>query len=368
MSMKATLLSIVLGLSVALMTLAGFRLKEATDIWTEANLQLDRIPVAQTLYEAAGHITAERLEMFAIVSSSKRLRAKHLPPVEKALLETDTALKKALEDVSGSINTQPLLAALDDYRKIRAKVLEAATQSAMVRDQALGREWLNAAGGTEELLRKAARNLIGDQGAINKLLDETQTVSDALSMEVANIGGLLAAKSYFNSNAAGELASSNAIYKLAAGRINNLAGSIENANLETANLSLQRALLETYAKRRDTIVDVGSNGGEFPEYAKYSKWFELSEQVFRQISAFRSGTFEVLAERKRDMATNARNLVLIALSFIALAVLSVVISILVLRAKVLKPLSRAVQAISRLAEGETEISFDGLSRRHEIGR
>lgn len=366
MSIKATLLTLVLGLSSAVFALAGMQFWTALENRAFAQDRLNAVPSVQAFGRVAEQLTKERLEVYAFVSSSKKLREKHMPPVQEAFAQTDRLIQSVLAEHEDFI-PEEMQNSVSEYMAVRDAAISAAQTSAMTRDTSAAPAWLTAAEAFGDQWRHLAVSLVGKDAIATEMMEEFAVFESALAGEVSEIARLLSSRGYFNSQSVEVLAGSLAIYSQAMERIAASARRTDDAGISASATELQRALTRDYWPHRDAIVDVGVNGGEFPEFAKPVLWFELSQSVLVAKVEFETQMLGLLERSEQSQFELASRLLLVSGAIIVAAVIGAIAALAVLTFKVLRPIRRAVIAITELSDGNLDVTFENVSNRNEIG-
>ena len=374
MSIRYTLISMIGALVVAVMVLAGIPFMEAWKNREAADATVRSAPVIRALHDVAARIDAERLTVYALVSSSKRLRKKHLEPVLSGFAETDRLIHEQLQSVFGGHQPPALTDHVEHYRATRQSALEAAKTSAMVRDQSLGGLWLEAAVSLSTSIRKAGDDRMSSSigkapelAHLRRLIGFSVDIYDHMANEAAHIGGLLSSRSYFSAEAAALLAQEKALYLAAIEDAGIIVGDLADRGVANAFDVMHHAISEGYAPKRDTIVHVGVEGGDFPSFARPKPWFEAASEAIAAGRSFETALLDKLVAEAQLRAKEASTWLLIWSAIIAAAFLGGLGAIIVLQRRVLRPLANAVTSITRLAKGDMSFRLRGMSRHHEIG-
>lgn len=366
MSIRATLIILVAGLSLAVFVLAGLRLNTTIGVRNQAVQRLDSVPMVAAMTEAAKLIAAERLQVYTLVSSTRTLRSRNLAPVEEAIAATDTAISAILADV-GTEMTIDIATAYEAYQAARSRAIEAAQTSAMTRDTSAAPEWLDGAEQFRAIWREDAMALAGNDARVARLMEEIELLEQSFGNEIAKIGGLLASRGYFTSGAGADLAGFQSTYLRSMENVLQAAEETGDDAMVQITAEFGDVLRETYLPARDVIVDVGVNGGDFPEFAAPDQWFALSNGVMESIGTLDQAMLLLLQQTETAQLHRAQQSLLISVSVILAAVGGTALAFAVLIFKVLGPIKRAVSLITELSTGNLDVSFKALPQKHEIG-
>jgi methyl-accepting chemotaxis protein len=374
MSIRFTLITLICALALAVVVLAGIPFAGAWNKRLAADATVASTPNVRVLHDIAAVVDNERLTTYALIASSKRLRKKNLAPVLASIADTDRAIDDGLKAVFGVELPSDLKAELDGYRAIRQAVLDEAKKSAMVRDQRFRGKWLETAASLSIAMRAAARAAISasTQNApklarLKQLIGRSVDIYAHLSNEAADIGGLLASRSYFSAEAASRLAEEKALYNAALTDVAGVLNEIPSRRIASAFDQMRLEIVETYGEKRDSIVRTGVEGGDFPAFAKPRPWFEAASQAIIAARELETALLDELVAQAKVRAEQASGLLMVWSAVIGAALLGGLGAIMILQKKVLRPLANAVRSITRLAKGDVNFQLSGLSRGHEIG-
>ncbi len=365
MSFKTTLIGLVLGLCTAVVSLAGLQFNAA---WTNRELaqkQLDTIPQLQDLKAIVDALVSERLYVYAMTVSSQRVQAEDLPAIQDAFAQTDRLIEGALQRQDESLrnSTQTAFAA---YQTDRQNALDAAQTSAMIRGVSPGSDWLDAAKVFDQLFREAAMTKAGSDNAISRLVEEIGRLESALAGDAIAMAGLLASRGYFGARDVANLTFHETSYAMALDRIEQLTQSSFPA-LRTPATRMFGALEETYALPRREIVNVGIDGGVFPDTAQPDEWFRTAKDAFSKVKDFRQNAMSFILQFEEAGLAEAQRALMIAAITIGLTVLGSIVAFFVVMFNVVRPIKKAVRVVSELADGNVDFSLAGFSRRNELG-
>ncbi len=367
MSLRATLIALVLGLSLGVIALAGLRLSEAYAEMSAAKELKKDVPAIEMLYQAAAEMDRERLYVYALAVSSKRLRAKDVPEVEERFAKKDEYMDGVLDTLQAHPKIDRLRAALEQYREARKVAFVEAKKSAMTRDLDLATAWLDISASAEHVWHAAAREMARPDALTSNILDDILLMEGGITDDATKIGQLLVSRGYFSAASAAELAKSEAIYSLGKERLNHAISLTGDEDLISTLEDFEVDMFVEFEMAREFIVDVGINGGIFPEFANTTQWLEASDATLVRVEHLMKDIFKWMDAREQSFYDEAIKNVLVSAGIIALALIGMLTSLGVLFLKVLFPLNSAVRAISQLANGETELSLSGLTRKHEMG-
>ena len=365
MSFKTTLNLIVLGLCAAAVSLAMARLFSAWEHRVQARNNLETVPQLLDIKTILDALAAERLYVYAMTVSSQQIRQDGLPEVMTFFETTDTVVEQALARQKPDLRRL----ALDQfapYKAARMAALEAAQTSAMLRDVTAGDVWLSAARSYDDLFRKAALAKAQDNPAIARLVEEIGQLELAIADDALEMAGLLASRGFFSTENVAALTRHETRYDLALSRI------VQLTQTDIAPLAGQATTLVTqfeagYRDPRAEILEVGINGGDFPDHANPQAWLALTYGAFAQLKTFRTGAMSFILDYEEEGLAQADKAFLISGLVIGVTVLGCLVAFLVVIFMVVRPLRKSVGVVEELASGNVDFSLAGFTRRNELG-
>ncbi|MEL7012260.1 MAG: methyl-accepting chemotaxis protein [Pseudomonadota bacterium] len=365
MSFKTTLTLIVLGLCAAAVTMATVRLLSAWDNRVQARANLEAVPQLLDIKTISDTLAAERLYVYAMTVSSRQIREEGQSQAMSSFDVTDEVVEGALVRQEPDLRRRAL-DQFETYKAARMVALEAAKTSAMLRDISEGDLWLDAANGFDTLFRQAALTKTQKNQTIARLVEEIGQLERAITDDALEMAGILASRGFFSAENVAALARHETKYNLALARIVHLTQT-DLTSLADQATRLIAELEAVYQIQRAEILDVGINGGDFPDHATPQDWLALTYEVFAHLKTFRTDALSFILNHEEQGLAQADRDFLVSALVIGLTVLGGVIALLVVIFMVVRPLRKSVAVVEELASGNVNFSLAGFPRRHELG-
>ncbi|MEO0752666.1 MAG: methyl-accepting chemotaxis protein [Pseudomonadota bacterium] len=365
MSFKTLLTLLMLGLCGAVIALAGLQFNAALSHRALAQKAREAVPQLLDLKTINSALTAERLRLYATVVSSRQVSAPQRADIVAGFAATDAIITSGIRKQSDSL-LQHVEDALASYRGARLDALEAAENSAMIRDMSVADTWLGASRGFEDIFRTEAASMGQDNPTLARLTEETVRLKTALAEDAVALAALLATRKSFETRRVAVLAGHGATYRQAMDQITQLTAE-DLPRLSGPAATLVATISGTYESQRAAIVDAGINGEPFPGFARPETWFEITTEALDGIETFRDRTFDVVVELEEAGMAQARKRLFASGAVIILSLLGSVAAFFVVQFKVVRPIHKTVGVLEQLASGNVTFSLDGFARRHEIG-
>ncbi|MEM7732086.1 MAG: methyl-accepting chemotaxis protein [Pseudomonadota bacterium] len=365
MSFKTTLTFLVLGLCAAVVTLSGFRLIDTWEHRTQAERNLNAVPQLRDIKTIADALAAERLYVYALLSSSQQVTDAGLGDIKSSFAITDDVIENALIRQDASLKSEAMTM-FETYRIARATALEAAQTSAFLREPSSAATWLEAARRFDALFQIAALKKAKSNAAISRLVEELMQLERSLADDALEFSRVLASRAVFNVSSVANLTRHETRYTAALSEISRLTQTAL-PELDTPALEMRTALDQIYITPREEILRIGIAGGDFPEMASLDAWLDQTNQAFSVIGAFRKAALSFIQDfEQAQMEQDSRNFTVSAL-VIGMAVIGSLGAYATVIFMVVRPLRKSVSMVKKLADGSVEFSLAGYPRRHELG-
>ncbi|MEL6118919.1 MAG: methyl-accepting chemotaxis protein [Pseudomonadota bacterium] len=365
MSFKTTLNLIVIGLCAAAVSLAILRLFSAWDDRVQARSNLEAVPQLLDIKTILDALTAERLYVYAMTVSSKQADKERLAQAMSSFEVTDLVVENALGQQDPDLRRRALEQA-DAYSTARMAALKAAETSAFLRDVSAGDVWLDAARSYDALFRDAKQKKAQNNPTIARLVEEVGQIELAIADDALEMAGLLASRQFFSAENVAALARHETKYDLALTRMVDLTQNALPSLAEQARTFVTE-FEAGYQGPRAAILEVGINGGDYPDHANPQDWLTLTYTAFAHLKTFRTEALSFVLDYEEQGLAQADKAFMISALIIGLTLLGSLIALLVVIFMVVKPLEKSVGVVEKLANGNVDFSLAGFPRHHELG-
>ena len=375
MPIRTTLIIVLLGLGV-------FSLGQAIQSIWAAQMQLNRasavtetLPNQSKLRAISDLLAEERLHVYGLLASSKKVRAKHLPAIEETFATRDatrSGLIASLEDPALEATVQRLLG---DLGELRTRAMEEAQKSSMVRDLSFATAWLDGLSSMINSIGLIQNGALPPSLTLDPVMARYQAALAAAEMakkhqalEAVLMGGFIASRGHLSMEKGLNIASH---YERTQTDLERLLVEVQNtADGQLATTAAQVAALnaQPQAILRKAVMDFVMDGGDRPEDATLPIWLDYSAQANAAMVQIASDLQMGLNTHVQTLAAREYQTRTIAI-LIGVPCVAIIAAALILVARsILSPLSRAVAHISSLADGNLDVDASDLSDKHEIGR
>ncbi|MEM6587725.1 MAG: methyl-accepting chemotaxis protein [Pseudomonadota bacterium] len=365
MSFKTTLTLLVLGLCAAVVTLSGFRLNDAWNQRLQAERNLEAVPQLRDIKTITDTLAAERLYIYALLSSSQQVSDEGLSDVLSSFEVTDIVVENALIRQDATLKTEAT-AEFEVYKTARMSALEAARTSAFLRETSSGTAWLDAAKSFDALFKDAAAEKAKNNAAISRLVEELGQLERALADDALQLAGLLASRAFFSNESVADLTRYETKYTLALTKISHLTEEVL-PDIALPASDMQAALDEVYRAPRNDILTIGMHGGDFPETAMLDPWLNRTYEAFSVIGQFRKAALTFVQDHEHAGLIAANRNFTISAVIIGVAILGSLGAYATVIFMVVRPLRKSVGMVKKLADGHVDFSLSGYPRRYELG-
>ena len=366
MSFKTTLTLLTLGLCAAAITLAALQFRTAVTNRTLAQGAKDAVPALLDVNEVNAALTAERLRLYAMLMSTRHIDETTSADLVSGFAETDALVDAVLTSQTTAAVQQRVQQAIEPYRDARMNALRASVEPALIRDMSVAEAWLAAARDFERAITDKTTLLEQINPGIARALEETQRLKTALADDAVVLAAVLATRRSFETQSVADMAAYEATFRLSLTQIAQLTATRLPALSGPAD-RVTETVATTYQTPRAAILQAGTLGGTFPDFAKPETWFEITTATLQAVEAFRNDTFDLAIQIEEARMEQAQNRLVISAAVIVLTLLGSVAAYLVVTFMVVRPIWKTVSVVEELAAGNVDFSLAGFARRHELG-
>ena len=374
MSIKLRLICILSVLTACLLTFAATSVWDALHTRSKVQYAKQVAPDRGLLVKISERMGADLISVFAALQSAQTLDRDQAVELTEQLEER----QKQMADMAASL-AQPearerVLQLLVEHFSDRQAAVEQAKLSPMVRDMSVSTAWRENAESRLKDLLTLSEQLIGLSDVTSAQMENllaTISSGNEFSLFVmqasTSVTGYLASRAYFEGSEAQELSTAIANATLALERLARLAARLENPSINEATTrvmeSYQKDLLSTYSG----IVAEAINSGSPASDKLLPTWQSGVGEVLVELADLGQAASVELENNLANEHSSAMGQ-LAAVSVIGvLGVLIAAYSFFDLIVWILRPLDKAVIALTSLKDNELNIDISALPNTHEIG-